>query len=529
MASIELLITGFLIILLAASLISIKSKLPYTLALVFIGIALVFLSNSSLPGSIGGSLSQIRDYTLTLGSSQGGELFVGLVVPPLVFDAMIHIKSSDLKSVLRASFVLSTVGVVVATVVVGVLLWLVVGLTIPVSFLFAAVVSPTDTATVLEVFKRIKVPSKLSALLETEASFNDATGIMIFTIVLTSISTSTLPLFKSAISFGLIFGGGVAVGLGVAFVAELITSLMSDRLSETILTITVVYGSYAAAAGLGFSGLIAVSVAGLYFGNYTINTTIRPSNREALRIFWEFAAFLGNSIAFLFIGMRTDLVRLAQSAELIVAAYLTVLAARAATVYPILTFFDKVSKSIDQHFPLKWRNVAMLGGMRGALSIALSATIVSSSVISTANANTISDMVLGVAFTSIILQGGLLSSYAKGKFPEEVTTKQEEISVRLAAVSSDIDALQKMKSDGKVSEGEFLSELERDRDSLAEILDELERTIGPTSLLKVRATQLYDSISSSLTSSASKSQKNERDAKKSSAYNSNENGEEKKS
>jgi CPA1 family monovalent cation:H+ antiporter len=501
MPSFELLITGFLTILLVASLISIRTKLPYTIVLVFIGIILVFLTNSFLLnfGIIGTTFSQIRAYTLTLGTSQGWQLFVGLVVPPLIFETMIHIRSSDLKSVLRPSFVLSTVGVVIATLVVGLLLWFVVGLPLYISFLFAAIVSPTDTATVLEIFGRVKVPSKLATLLETEATFNDATGIMIFTIILTSITASSLPLLNSALNFVLVFGGGVAVGLGVAFIAELLASLISDRLTETILTISVVYGSYVAATGLGFSGLIAVSVAGLYFGNYTIKTAIKPSNREAIRIFWEIAAFIGNSIAFLFIGLRTDLVRLSQSLELIAVAYLAVLAARCATVYPILTVFDRLSRKLDGGFPMKWRNVAMLGGMRGALSIALSATVVTSAVVTKNDADTISVMVLGVAFTSIILQGALLSSYTKRSFPEEERAKQEEINVRLARTASAIETLQRMKSEGRVSIEEFLTELERDRDSLAEILSELETTIGPTGILKARASRLYESISSSLT------------------------------
>ena len=92
--------------------------------------------------------------------------------------------------------------------------------------------------------------------------------------MLASITASNLPLLNAAGSFIYLFGGGVAVGLGVALLGELLTSLISDRTTETILTISVVYGSYVAASGLGFSGLIAVSVVGLYFGNSTMRTAI---------------------------------------------------------------------------------------------------------------------------------------------------------------------------------------------------------------------------------------------------------------
>ncbi|MDG6998868.1 MAG: sodium:proton antiporter [Nitrososphaerota archaeon] len=517
MVSIELLITGFLAILLVASLISIKSKLPYTIVLVFIGIGLVFLlSNSFLLSSslIGTALSQIKDYTLTIGSSQGGQLFIGLIVPPLIFQAMIHIKSSDLRLILQPAFVLATIGVAIATLVVGVIIWLVTPLGLFVSFLFAAIVSPTDTATVLEIFRRIKVPSKLATLLETEAAFNDATGIIIFTIIVTSITASRLPLFTAALTFLLLFGGGVAVGFGIGFVAELIVSVVTDRLTEIILTIVVVYGSYVTATALGFSGLIAVSVAGLYFGNYTIKTAITPSNREAVRIFWEIAAFIGNSVAFLFIGLRTDLLKISQSLELIVIAYLVVIAARAATVYPILTIFDKIGKRVESSFPMKWRNVAMIGGMRGALSIALSAAVFSYPVISETNSDTISTLVLGVAFTSIIAQGAFLSSYTKRTFPEEEKKQEEEFTARLAKAASAIDSLQKMRREGNVTNEEYQLQLETNRDSLAEMLAQLETTIGPTDILKTRASRLYDSLSFSNKGSRKKNGRREKDKQK---------------
>ena len=322
---------------------------------------------------------------------------------------------------------------------------------------------------------------------------------------MTSVTASSLPFFSAALKFVLLFGGGVAIGFGIGFLAELIASIVTDRLTEIILTIVVVYGSYVTATAMGFSGLIAVSVAGLYFGNYTIRTAITPSNREAVRIFWEIAAFIGNSVAFLFIGLRTDLLKISQSLELILVAYLAVIAARAVTVYPILTIFDKLGKRLESSFPMKWRNVAMIGGMRGALSIALSAAVVSSTVAVLAKySDTISTMVLGVAFTSIIVQGAFLSSYTKRTFPEEEKKQEEEFTAKLARVASAIDSLQKMRREGKVTNEEFQQQLESNRDSLAEMLAQLETTIGPTDILKTRAARLYDSLSFSNNSSRDK-------------------------
>ena len=496
LVSVELLITVFLVIILVASLISIKAGLPYTIALVLVGIAITILSNMFLlgTGTLATTINEIRNYTVNLASGPNGGLFVGIVVPPLIFEAMMHIRSSDLKSVLRPAFTLATIGVVIATVAAGLLLWLIVGLPPYISFLFAAVISPTDTATVLEIFRRLRVPKRLATMLDTEAAFNDATGIVIFTIILAAITSAHLPVFSSMLSFVVVFGGGVAVGLVVAFLAELVSSFVSDRLTETILTIWAVYGSYTVATEFGLSGLIAVSVVGLYFGNYTINTSIRASNREAVRVFWEIAAFVGNSVAFLFIGFRTDLVIFSQSIGLILLSYIAVVAARAATVYPILTVFDRLSTSEENKIPLKWRNVAMLGGMKGALSIALAASITATAMVTQDDVNKISTLVLGVALISIILQTILLSRYIKRGFPKEKVEEREDLNVRLSRIILATENLRQLKEESKISNKEFANQLQQEKDELEDLLAEIDTEAGTEEIIKSRASDLYSSF-----------------------------------
>lgn len=145
--------------------------MPYTLVLVLSGVTITVIA--FLFASLGGYdvTSQFRLIYAQLLSGGGGGLFVGLVVPPLIFEAMIHLRASDLKAVIKPSLALATIGVVIATAVGGLVLWKLVGLSPYVSFLFAALIAPTDTVTVLEVFRRVKVPSKLSTLLDTEAAF----------------------------------------------------------------------------------------------------------------------------------------------------------------------------------------------------------------------------------------------------------------------------------------------------------------------------------------------------------------------
>lgn len=410
MASFDIVVSGFLVISLAAAILSNKTRAPYTLILVFFGLAVA-----------SSSLSSIFSVNLLYDQLVGGGLFVGIVLPPLLFEAMMSLRYEEFRSVARPALRLATFGVLIASVVGGVLLFLA-GLPLISAFLFAAMISPTDTATVLEIFRRVRVPRKLSALMDTEASFNDATGIAVFTIILTGLGVSQQALFTAAIGFLKVLGGGVLVGLLVAIIAHGVARAATDPLSQTMLTVTTVYGSYAVSTALNVSGLVAVAVAGLYYGNSTMKTWAKPQTKRTVRNFWRIAAFIANSLAFLYIGLSTSLSLIVQFLLPISIAFTAVTLSRAASVYPLL----RTARVDGEHVPSSWENVAMLGAMRGALSIVLAASLPSN----VPSRDLITSMVLGVAFLSLTLQTPLLMSYVRRKFPK----KPKETTKALAPV-----------------------------------------------------------------------------------------------
>ena len=490
--SIELIVAAFLLMAFLAAVLSTRLRIPYTLVLVLTGIAITVVASSFTleGGSFENLISQLRSLCAQLLEGGGGGLFVGVVVPPLIFEAMIHLRASDLRAVIKPSLALATVGVLIATSVGGLILWKGVGLSPYVSFLFAALIAPTDAVTVLEVFRRVKVPSKLSTLLDTEAAFNDATGIVLFTIILSTVGLQKVAVTQTVLSFGFILGAGVLIGLAVAFLGEVLTSLIADRVAETILAVAVVYGSYALATGIGASGLIAVAVAGLYFGNFTMRSAMETASKEAVTTFWQIAAFLGNSIAFLIIGFETNIITLSQSVLIIVAAYAAVTLARAATVYPILAVFNKFGDKIS----VVWRNIAMLGGVRGALSIALVATITTSAVISKGDINTINTMVLGVAFISIVFQVPLLFRYVRKKIPQTDTVSETKIDEQFNLIASHMEEVRKLKSEGKISNEEFTKRIEENKKKLDELIATSPITVETRKIILARASALYNSF-----------------------------------
>jgi CPA1 family monovalent cation:H+ antiporter len=394
----EIIITVFLAIALAASIVSLKTKIPYTVILVLAGVALAAFSISSLTG-----------VDVIYNQLSGEGIFVGLVLPPLLFETAMNIKPDGLRPIARPALGLATIGVVIATVVGGVLLWLVGRVPLYPAFLFAAIISPTDTATVLEVFKRVKVPERLSTMMDTEAVFNDATGITIFTLLLTSFGGATFNVFSAGFDFLFVFGGGALIGLGVAFAANRLLRVIHDPISESILTLVAVYGAYSLASSLGVSGLIAVATAGIGYG-FASSRSDDPERREYVRNFWNILAFFANTVAFLFIGLGTNLGQLFTFIIPIGIAYLSVMAARLVSVYSILG----VTKVDGKRIPRTWKRTALLGGMRGALSIVLATSLPAD----LPQKELIVTVVLGVAFISITFQGFFLERYARRAFME---------------------------------------------------------------------------------------------------------------
>ena len=411
--AIEMGITVFAALMLVAQLLAIRLRIPYTLVLVFIGIAITAVSALSLgagpiAGSLVGAITLIRSI---YGQLVDNGIFVGLIVPPLIFEAMMHIKRSELAAVIRPSLVLATVGVLLSTVVAGLVVWELSGISLYSAMLFAAIIAPTDTITVLQIFRRVKVPPKLATLMDMEAAFNDATAIVLFTIILSSAGLAGASLLNDVDVFLYSFVGGVIIGVIVAVLARKIHMSVDDKLAELTLTIVAVYGSYVLATGVGASGLIAVAIVGLYFGNST-KMALSRKVRSSIASFWEIAAFIGNAVAFLLIGFDSNLSLFVKAGALILVAYGSTLLARMVTVYPIFAVFSRVEKRLS----MDWSNIATLGGVRGALSIALLATLASSNVLSDGDLSTVTTMVLGVVFISIIIQVPLLSRYASRQF-----------------------------------------------------------------------------------------------------------------
>jgi monovalent cation:H+ antiporter, CPA1 family len=424
----EYVIPIFLTMIFAATLFSSRTKVPHTIVLVGFGIIISFLSFA------GFEIVNIQHFRID------PNLLIDFVIPPLIFEAMMNVDYKKFKVVRISALLLATVGVVLATLAGGFIMTYIAGLPPLVAFAFAALIAPTDAAIVIGIFKRVRVPKILSTLMESEAAFNDATGAIVFSSIIaiafassgSAILGSATPSFSSsvlgniaitapngsinlaiasgAIHFIIVFFGGAGIGLAIAAATHRLHPLMNDAFSETSLTIVTVFGSVVLANSLGVSGLMAVAVAGLYFGNVTVKKEVTMSKnvRAFAFTFWEMTAFFASSAAFLYLGISMNIVDVAEHLPIIVISFLAVLAARAAAIYPMLA---ATNRFIGEIIPMTWRHVILLGGMRGAISVALVASLPPSNFKSI-----LQTLTFGVVLLSLVIQYVALSKYVKNVF-----------------------------------------------------------------------------------------------------------------
>ena len=366
-----------------------RLRLPYTVALVLAGLLLVLAPTELLHVEV---------------SSQ---LFLFLLVPPLVFEATLHLNWPKFKRDLPVVLLLAVGGSLIGT---GLVAWgamRVLGIPLAAALAFGALISATDPVAVVAFFRSLGVSKRLALIIEGESLLNDGIAIVIFTLALELAAGSQPGLTEALSRFVEVAFGGLAIGIVLGYgVARVVLAGIDDRLVETLTTVALAYGSFAVAEWFHLSGILAVVAAGLFVGNLGLTNT-SPTTRLSLFGFWELLAFAANSIVFLLIGLRIDLSQLAEQVWPVLVALLLVLLSRAAVVYLLTALHARIQ--VRARLPRAWRHVMWWGGLRGAISLALALTLAPASFPGLANApalvGELQAMTFGVVLFTLLVQG----------------------------------------------------------------------------------------------------------------------------
>ena len=151
---------------------------------------------------------------------------------------------------------------------------------------------------------------------------------------------------------------------------------------------------------------LAVVAAGLLCGN--VGTAgMSPTTKIMLFNFWEYLAFLANSLVFLLIGLDVDPPQLWTNLGAIVVAVVAVLISRGVVVYGLPWLIHGIKGR--PHIPLRWRHVLFWGGLRGAISLALALSL----PVALPERGMLEAMTFGVVLFTLLAQGTTIPSLLK--------------------------------------------------------------------------------------------------------------------
>jgi CPA1 family monovalent cation:H+ antiporter len=346
-----------LAVAMVVAIIARRLKLPYTVGLVLVGVAI--------------ALARIET-----GAALTHDFIYYVILPPLLFEAALALQWRDLRADAGVLLTLATLGTLIAAIVVAFGAAFIMHWPLQIAFVFGALIAATDPVAVIALFKDNGVKGRLRTLLEAESLFNDAAAAVLFSVAV-SLAMQSTALDAASISAGLLWsiGGGVLIGAGIGGGALIFASRSSEHLVEVALTVLAAYGAFLAAEQTHASGILATVVAGLMVGNLGVlsqRSEISVKAKAFAIEFWEFAAFLANSAVFPLMGLAIGATAFAPSIALaLMAIIVLVLAARALTVYPLSLLFARTRQAVS----LKFQHILWWGGLRGALASALALSL----------------------------------------------------------------------------------------------------------------------------------------------------------
>ncbi|MEU4355331.1 Na+/H+ antiporter [Streptomyces virginiae] len=326
-----------------------------------------------------------------------------LLLPPLLYTAAVDSSYLDLRANVRPIAMLSVGYVLFATVAVGYAAYLVVpGLSLPVALVLGAVIAPPDAVAATAIARKLRLPNRLTTILQGESLVNDATAITAYKVALAAAVGVSAGWAGGIAEFLLASVGGIGVGLLLMVPIHQLRKRMREPLLQNTLSLLIPFVAYAAAERVHASGVLAVVVVALYLGHR--NWQVDFATRLQEEAVWKMVAFVLESLVFALIGLQLPVVLKglgeyegSAAAWYAVAVFLVVVVARFVWVFPA-TFVPRwMSPRIRTREPeTDWKSPVIVGwaGMRGVVSLAIAFSV----PISVPHRN----LILFLTFTTVI-------------------------------------------------------------------------------------------------------------------------------
>lgn len=364
-------------------IVSKKINFPYTVLLLIIGLALVPLSKIEV-------FSFINHFELT------PDILFYVFLPILLFESAYNMNYRQMMKCWKSISLLAVVWLLISTVLIAIAMYFVlplVGFQIPflVCLLFWWLISATDPVAVLSIFKTIGAPRRLTLIFEWESLFNDGTALALFLVILWIVLEGSGVIWAQTYFSGIGMFASMAFG-GILFwiltwvlFSKIIGMVKNNEMVEITLTMILAHVTFLLSeaishhvviAGLEvhISWVIATTIAWIIIWNYG-RYKISPKVEAHMNQFWEFFAFVSNSLVFILLWLilshiEIDFMTLLVPSLIVIAI---VMIARAVSVYLPVTLLNFTKT--EEHIPASWQFLLSWGSLRGALALMMAMMI----------------------------------------------------------------------------------------------------------------------------------------------------------
>ncbi len=332
--------------------------------------------------------------------------FIGMIALSIIlFSGGMDTKASEIKPVIGEGVVLATAGVALTATLTGLFIYLIsdlfgLSISLPESFLLAAVMSSTDSASVFSILRSKKqgLKQNLRPLLELESGSNDPMAYILTVLLIQAIAEGNLGFPDALFMFfiQMVIGAGAGFLLGKLTVRIINTINIGNKSLYSVLLLALVFFTLSFTELIKGNGYLAVYIAGLVVGNHNI------AYKKSLTTFFDGFSWLFQIAMFLTLGLLVNPHELLDVIEIgLLVGIFMILFARPIAVFLCLLPFPKIS--------FKGRLYVSWVGLRGAVPIIFATYPL---VAGLENAHIIFNTVFFITIISLLIQGTTVSYMA---------------------------------------------------------------------------------------------------------------------
>lgn len=427
-----LLILSMLFIIAMLTMLSNRLRISYPIFLVIAGLCI-----SLIPGTPHVSIDP--------------DIVFLLFLPPLLYSAAWNTAWKEFWKYKRPISMLAFGLVIFTSATVAILAHAIIpGFPLALGFLLGGIISPPDAIAATSVLQGLKVPKRVTTILEGESLVNDASSLIVFRFALAAILTGQFHFWEATQTFFVVAFMGIVVGVAIAAIVYVIHRFFpTTSVIDAAITLITPYIMYITAEHFHWSGVLAVVAGGLFL-SYRSQDIFTYESRMNIYSLWETLTFLLNGFVFILIGLELPVITAGLEnysiSEAIIYGLIISLATiiiRIIWVFPGTYIPRMLFKKIRKTEPYPgWKSVFLIAwsGMRGVVSLAsaLAIPLALPGGESFPHRNLILFIAFVVILVTLVLQGLSLSPIIRrlGIEVDEEPEKVQQLAMRIRLAES---------------------------------------------------------------------------------------------